>query len=165
MFTFVMVIVTSGCFFLAWHREVADTLHITDDTGQIVNIFAMTFRTLLKVMLANMAAFVAYRVRNVECEIIASFLSGNTEELAVLGLCKMLLKIEMQCRSTGKMLDIFTAMKTKFVDYVERLVFHNIEIAVVTVSWNYISVFPIPFCMFDADIFCRNHFAVEQCGL
>ena len=86
MLSFVTVIMTSCSLFLTWHREVADTLHITDDTGQIINVFAVALRTFLQVMLADMAAFVADRIRNVECEIVASFNGSNFEKLTVLGL-------------------------------------------------------------------------------
>ena len=79
-----MVVVASCGFFLTGHREVADTLHITDDSGQIINIFALTMRTLLEVVLADVSAAVADGVRNVEGEIVATFLSGHSEQLCVL---------------------------------------------------------------------------------
>ena len=78
------MIVTSCGFFLTGHREVADTLHITDDTGQIINIFTLTVRTLLEVVLADVSAAVADGVRNVEGEIVATFLSRYPEELCIL---------------------------------------------------------------------------------
>ena len=79
-----MMVVASCGFFLTGHREVADTLHITDDTGQIINIFALTVRTLLEVVLADVSAAVADGVRNVEREIVATFLSRYPEELCIL---------------------------------------------------------------------------------
>ena len=79
-----MMVVASCSFFLTGHREVADTLHITDDTGQIINIFALTVRTLLEVVLADVSAAVADGVRNVEREIVATFLSRYPEELCIL---------------------------------------------------------------------------------
>ena len=96
MLTFVAVIVASCSLFLTSHREVAYALHVTDDTCQIVNVFAVAFRTLLEVVLADMTALVADGVRDVECEIITSFLSGNTQKLAVLSLSKMLFKVQMK---------------------------------------------------------------------
>ena len=81
-----MVVVASCCFLLTGHREVAYTLHVTDDSCQVVDVLAMTFRALSQIVLADVAALVADRVWNVECEIVASFLSRYTKELCVLSL-------------------------------------------------------------------------------
>jgi hypothetical protein len=96
MLSFVAMVMTSRGFFLTSHREVAYTLHITDDTCQIVDVVAMAFRAFLKVMLAYMAALVAYCIRNVECEVVASLLSGYTQELAVLCLGEMFFKVKVK---------------------------------------------------------------------
>ena len=79
-----MVVVASCGFFLAGHREVADTLHITDDTGQIVNVLTLAVRTFLQIMLADVSAAVADGIRDVEREVVATFLSGHSEQLCVL---------------------------------------------------------------------------------
>jgi len=92
-----MMVVTSCGFFLAGHREVAYTLHVTDDTGQVVNVFALTVRTLLEVMLADVSAGIADGVRDVEGEVVATFLSGHSEQLGVLCLGKMFFEIEVKC--------------------------------------------------------------------
>ena len=84
LFSFVTVVVTSCSLFLTSHREVADTLHITDDTSQIINIFAMTFRALFQIVLADMATLVADGVRDVECKVVTSFLCCNSEKLGIL---------------------------------------------------------------------------------
>jgi len=86
MLSFVAVVMSSCSLFLSCHREVADTLHITDDTGQIINVFTVAFRTLVQIMLADMSALVADRIRNVECEVVAAFLGGDTQKLCILGL-------------------------------------------------------------------------------
>ena len=90
------MVVASCSLFLTGHREVAYTLHVTDDTCQIVNVFAVTFRTLLEVVLADMTALVADRIRDVECEVVTSFLSCNSQKLGVLSLREVLLEIEME---------------------------------------------------------------------
>ena len=74
----------------------------------------------------------------------------------------MFFKVHVQSRTACKVFDIWCAMKLELVDYAKRVVFHYIEIAVVTVSWNEISVFPIPFGMFYSYVFCWYHLAVEQ---
>ena len=72
-------------------REVADTLHITDDTGQIIEIPAVAFRTRLEVALVDMPAIVADRIRDVEREIVASLLRSHAQQVAVLLPAQMIL--------------------------------------------------------------------------
>ena len=88
------MVVASCSLFLTSHREVADTLHITDDTSQIINIFAMTFRTFLEVVLADMSTLVADCVRDVELEVVASFLGSDLKQLGVLSFGEMFLTIK-----------------------------------------------------------------------
>ena len=85
MLSFVAVVMSSCSLFLSCHREVADTLHITDDTGQIINIMAMALRTFLEIMLADVTAGVADGVRDIECKVIASLYCSDLEKLTVLG--------------------------------------------------------------------------------
>ena len=96
MLAFVAVIMTSCSLFLASHREVADTLHITDDTSQIINILTVTFRTLLKVVLAYVSAVIADCIRDIEGEVVASLLCSDAQKLAVLCLCEMFFKVKMK---------------------------------------------------------------------
>ena len=162
MLSFVAVIVASCSLFLTGHREVAYTLHITDDTCQVVNVFAVTFRTFLQIVLADVAALIADCVRNIECEVVTSFLCSYTEKLCILCLGKMLLEIEVKSGSSSKMLDILAAVQTHLVNDIERLVLYDIEVAVVAVTRNEIAVFPIPLRMLYAYILRRNHLAVEK---
>ena len=71
-----MMVVTSCGLLLACHREVADAFHVTDDTCQVVDVVAVTRRTLLEIVLADVAALVADSVRNVECKVVTSLLCG-----------------------------------------------------------------------------------------
>ena len=155
------MIIASCRLFLTGHGEIADALHITYYTCQVINIMAMAFRTFMKVVLAYVSAAIAYGVWNVECEIIAPFLCSYAEQLAVLCLGKMFFKIEMKSRTACKMLYVFASVKAHLVNDIKRLVLDYIEIAVVTVAWHSISVFPIPFCMLYTNVFRWNHFAVE----
>ena len=56
----------------------------------------MALRTLLEIVLADVAALVADCVRTVECEVVTSFLCRYTKELRVLSLRQMFLKVEME---------------------------------------------------------------------
>ena len=44
----------------------------------------MALRTFLQVMLADVTAFVADRIRNVEGKVVTSFLSCDTQKLSIL---------------------------------------------------------------------------------
>ena len=63
--------------FLAWLREVADALQITDDTGHVVDILRMAVWALFQVALINMPTIVTNGIGNVESKIVASFLGSN----------------------------------------------------------------------------------------
>ena len=115
MLSFVTMVVASCCFFLAGHREVADTLHISDDTGQVVDVSAVALRTFLEVVLADVAALVAYCVRNVECKVVTSFLGSHAKKLAVLCLCKMFFKVKVKGSASGKMFYVFTTVESHLV--------------------------------------------------
>ena len=115
MLSFVTMIVTSCSFFLAGHREVADTLHISDDAGQIIDVSAVALRTFLEVVLADVAALVAYCVRNVESKVVTSFLCSYAKQLAVLCLCQMFFKVKVKGRASGKMLYVFTTVESHLV--------------------------------------------------
>ena len=114
-----MMVVTSCGLLLACHREVADAFHVTDDTCQIVDVAAMTLRTLFEIVLADVAALVADCVRNVECEVVTSFLCCHAKQLSVLCLRQMLFKIEVQGRTTCEVLDVLSAMQAHLVDDVQ----------------------------------------------
>ena len=77
----------------------------------------------------------------------------------------MLLEIKVKGRTSCEVLDVLSAVESHLVDDVQRLVLHDVEIAVVAVTWHYISVFPIPFCMLHADVLSWDHLAVEQSRL
>ena len=124
--------------------EIADTFHISDDAGQIIHILAVTFGTFMQISFVDMMAFVTYCIRNIECEVVATFGSGNTKQLPVLLFAKMLFQIHVQSRTTRQMLDITMPVQAEFIDNVQRFVFYNIEIAVVTFAVSLESGFLCP---------------------
>ena len=84
---------------LPWLRKVADTLHVADDSSQIVHIIAMTFRAFLQVTFVYMITVIADGVRNVEGEVVAALGSGYPEQLSVLLFAQMFFQIHVQCRA------------------------------------------------------------------
>ena len=84
------------------------------------------------------------------------------EKLAVLSFAQVLLKVHVQGRTTCQMLDIWLSVQLELVYHIERIIFNNVKIAVVTVARHLIAIFLVPLCVLDTDILCRNHFAVEH---
>ena len=147
---------------LTRRREVAYAFHITDNTREVVEMFAATLRTFLDKTLVDMSAFVAHCVRDIKSEVITAFFRGHSQKLAVLLLCEMFLKVAVQCRAACEVLDITLAVQFKLIENVSIGVFNDIEVAVLTVARNLVAVFLIPFSMFHAHVFRRNHLAVEH---
>ena len=84
---------SAGGFLLAGLREAADALHVADDTGEVVKIRAVTFGAFVEIAFVNVAAFVAHSVGNIEGEVVAAFLCGHAEQLAILRLREVLLQV------------------------------------------------------------------------
>ena len=76
----------AACLLLTSSREVAYTLQIADDTSHVVDILAAAIRTLLEIAFVDMSALVADSVRDIEREVVASLLSCDAQELAILSL-------------------------------------------------------------------------------
>ena len=74
------------CLFLSRHGGVADTFQVANDAGHIVYIRTAAFGAFVQVTLVDMTTVVTDRVRDVESEVVASFLGCHTEQLAVLSL-------------------------------------------------------------------------------
>ena len=56
----------------------------------------MAFRALMQIMFADVSAFVADGVRDVEREVVASFLGSDLKQLGVLSFGEMFLKIKVK---------------------------------------------------------------------
>ena len=110
---------SAGCFLLAGFGEAADALHVADDAGEVINVLAMAFRTLVQVTFVDVTAVVADGVGNVEGEVVTAFLCGYAEQLAVLCLGEMLFQVGVQCRTTGEVRNVAGTVQTELVDEVQ----------------------------------------------
>ena len=81
---------------MAWLAEIADALQVTDDAGQVVDVVAVALRAFLQETLVDVTAVVANRVRDVESEIVTAFAGGYTQQLTVLVLGEVFLKVAVQ---------------------------------------------------------------------
>ena len=109
-----------------------------------------------------MSAVVANRIGDIEGKVIASFPACHAKQLPVLIPAEMFLQIHVQSRASGQMFDVFPSMQAKFVDNIQFFIFNDVEITVVAIARYFVAGFPVPFCVFNAYIFGRNHFAVEH---
>ena len=156
------LIVSSSSFLLAIEREVAYTLQVADDTSQIVEILRSAHRALMQVVLVNVTTIIAERVGNVEGEIVASLLCCHTQELTILGLAQMLIKIHVECITTREVLNKATTMKAELFNDICIRIFHHVEVRIVAFTRHELAVFAIPTGVLYAYILGRNHFAVEH---
>ncbi len=50
---------------------------------------------------ANMSAVIADGIWNVECEVVATFLCSDTQQLTILWLGEVLFEVHVKCRTTS----------------------------------------------------------------
>ena len=155
-------VVSAGGFLLAGLGEAADALHVADDACEVVHILAVAFGAFVEIALVDVAAIVADGVGNVEGEVVAAFLRGHAEQLAVLRLGEVLLQVGVQRGTAGEVRNVAFAVKTELVEQVQRVVLHAVEIAVVAVAGHAVAVFAVPFGVLHAHVLGGNHLAVEE---
>ena len=82
----------------------------------------MTVRTLLQITLVNVSAVVTYGIGNVEREVVATLLGGNLQQVQVLLLRQVLIKVHVQGRAAREVLDVGSAVQLELVDDAQRVV-------------------------------------------
>ena len=122
----------------------------------------MAVRALLEVALVDIAAVVADGVGDVEGEVVASLLGCHLQQMQILLLGEVFLKVHVEGGATGKVLDVGSTMELELVDDGQRVVFNHIEIAVVAVAGHKVAVLTIPLGVLHTDILGRDHLAVEH---
>ena len=147
---------------LSCRREVADALHVADDSREVVNVGRMAVWTLLEIALIDVSAFITDGVGDVEREVVAALLCGHSEELSVLWLSEVLVEVHVQRRTACEMLDVGCPMKAELVEYGERVVLNAVEIAVVAVARNEVSVGLVPLSVLHTYVLGWYHLAVEH---
>ena len=155
-------VVATGGFLLTVDGEVGDALEVADDAGEVVYVVTLAVRTLGEVSLVDATTVVAEGVGDVEGEIIAPLDGGDAEEMSILRLGEVLLKVAVEGASSGEMGDVPSAVEAELGNGVDVLVFDDVEVGVVAVARDKIAGLLVPSCVLDADVFSRNHFAVEK---
>ena len=155
-------IVAAGGLLLARLAEVGDSAQVADDARQVVDILRVAVGALLEVALVNVATVVADGVGDIEGEVVAPFLGGHFEQLAVLLLSEVLLEVAMQRRAAGEVLDVGGAVQTELVEHRERGVLDDVEVGVVAVARHEVAVLAVPFGVLHSHILGGDHLAVEH---
>ena len=122
----------------------------------------MAFGALLEVALVDVAAVVADGVGDVEGEVVATLLGSHLQQLHVLLLGEVFLKVAVECGAAGEVLDVVFAMEAELVQNGERLVLDDVEVGVVAVARHEVAVLAVPLGVFDADVLGGDHLAVEH---
>ena len=68
----------------------------------------------------------------------------------------------MERGAACEVLDVFAAVQAELLEYVSVRILYDVEVAVVAVPRNIVSVLAVPARVFYTNVFGRNHFAVEQ---
>ena len=87
-----------------------------------------------------MATVVADGVGNVEGEVVAAFLGSDLQQMEVLILGEMLLKVHVEGGATREVLDVGSAMQLELIEDGQRVVLYDIEVRVVAVAGHEVAV-------------------------
>lgn len=95
-------------------------------------------------MFADVTAVIADGIRDVEGEVRTASFDGNVHQFAVLLLRKVLRQIDVTSTAAIEIAGEFVAVKDELVDHICLLVLNDIEIAVVAVARNLVSIALVP---------------------
>ena len=81
--------------------EGGNAFEITDDAGAVVDVVRAAAAARLQGAFVDVAAVVADGIWNVECEVVATFLCSDTQQLTILWLREVLFEVHVKCRTTS----------------------------------------------------------------
>lgn len=114
--------------FLPFLRPAGNAGQVADYACRVINVFTSALRAFKQTVLADMAALVADRVRNVEGEIRRPFLNGKVHQERVLRTGQMLFQVAMKRGTAVQLVRILASVQSELVYRRTGLVFNNIEI-------------------------------------
>ena len=141
---------------LTGFRERGNALEIADDAGQIIQILRAALGTGFEAALGNIAAGITDRVRNVEGEIGAAGADGIIHQVAILVLVQMLIQIDMTGAAAIQISGEFAAVQNELVEHIALGVFYDVEIGIVAIARDFISIAAIPCGEFDTEVFRQS---------
>ena len=108
---------------------------------------------MIHAVFTNMTTLIANRIRNIERKIGTSGLNCILHKNFVLFFCKMFIKICVECTTAIKILCKLFSVKNELIYYICSFVLYNIEVTVIAVARNEVSIFSIPLGVLDTKIF------------
>ena len=137
-------------------RHGADADEEADDAGQVIDILAMALGTFENIMLRDMSAVIADGIGNVVSEVTASLLDRHLKELSILLLREVFLEIHVQSGAAIQTIGESVAVELELIQYVQAIIFYFIEVGVVAITRNKVSVALIPCGVLDTKAFCQS---------
>lgn len=78
------------------------------------------------------------------------------QKLQVLIFGKMLFKISVKSGSSVKSTCIFRSMQTELIDEIHRRIFHPVEVGIITVTRDEVSILLVPLSELNSEIFSQS---------
>lgn len=116
----------------------------------------MALGTFCKPVLGNKTAIVANRVGNIVGKIRALGFDGYIHETTVLRLGEMFVEVGMEGGAAVQIARHSIAMEDEFIKEVACFILDDIEIGIVTIAGDEVSILLVPRSVFDAEVFCHS---------
>ena len=116
----------------------------------------MALGTFREPVLGNKTTIVADRVGDVVGEIWAFCFDSYVHEVAVLRLGEMLVEVGMEGGAAVQIACHAVAMEDELVKEVARFILDDIEVGIVTIAGDEVSILLVPRSIFDAEVFCHS---------
>lgn len=107
-------------------------------------------------MLGNKTTIVADRVGDIVGEIRAFGFDGYVHEVAVLRLGEMLVEVCVEGGTAVQIARHSIAMEDEFIKKVACFILDDIEVGIVTIAGDEVSILLVPRSVFDAEVFCHS---------
>lgn len=107
-------------------------------------------------VLGNKTTIVADRVGDIVGEIWAFGFDSYVHEVAVLRLGEMLVKVCVEGGTAVQIARHSIAMEDEFIKKVACFILDDIEIGIVTIAGDEVSILLVPRSVFDAEVFCHS---------
>lgn len=116
----------------------------------------MALGTFCKPVLGNKTTIIANCVGNIVGKIRTLGFDGYIHETAVLRLGEMFIEVGVEGGTAVQIARHSIAMENEFIKKVACFILDDIEIGIVTIAGDEVSILLIPRSVFDAEVFCHS---------
>ena len=107
-------------------------------------------------MLRDMSAVIADGIGDVVGKVTASLLDRHLKEFGVLLLGEMFFEVHMQSGAAIEFIGELVAVELELIQNVQAIIFYLIEVGVVAITRNKVSVAFVPCSVLDTKAFCQS---------